>query len=247
MPDLNLRPVEQRRTWTAALGILGGMGPLASAEFLKTIYETNISGPEQDSPACILYSDPRVPDRTEAILLGSEDDLLSGLALAIENLCQLNVRKVVIACVTSHHLLTSLPAHLSEKIISLVNLILAEVLVQRKKYLLLCSTGTRRARVFEHDRRWSEAAEFIVLPSDKDQALIHDLIYRLKRNASTKDSFECLAEILEKYKLNSFIAGCTEFHLLTRYLKQQETAISKYEVIDPLLMLAQNFRSLTSC
>jgi len=247
MPDPNLRLVEQRRTRTAALGILGGMGPLASAEFLKTIYENNISGPEQDSPACILYSDPRVPDRTDAILGGFDDDVLSWLTLAIENLSQLNVRKVVIACITSHHLLTSLPPHLSEKIISLVNLTLAEVLVQRKKCLLLCSTGTRRARVFEHDRNWSEAAEFIVLPSDEDQALVHDLIYRLKRAANSKDSFECLAKILERYKLNSFIAGCTEFHLLTRYLKQQESGLPKYEVIDPLLMLAQNFKSLTAC
>ena len=49
---------------TESLGILGGMGPLTSAEFLKTIYEVNISGPEQDAPACVLYSDPSVPDRT---------------------------------------------------------------------------------------------------------------------------------------------------------------------------------------
>ncbi len=40
------------------LGILGGMGPSASAEFLKTIYEYGISDLEQRSPACSLYSDP---------------------------------------------------------------------------------------------------------------------------------------------------------------------------------------------
>ena len=44
------------------------MGPLASAEFLKTIYEFNFSRTEKDAPAFVLYSDPSVPDRTEAIL-----------------------------------------------------------------------------------------------------------------------------------------------------------------------------------
>lgn len=48
------------------LGVLGGMGPLASAEFLKTIYECSVAGGEQRSPSVIMYSDPTFPDRTEA-------------------------------------------------------------------------------------------------------------------------------------------------------------------------------------
>ena len=51
---------------TKLLGILGGMGPLASAEFLKTIYEYGTRDLEQRSPACILYSDPTFPDRTSS-------------------------------------------------------------------------------------------------------------------------------------------------------------------------------------
>ena len=39
------------------LGILGGMGPLASTGFLKTIYEQNLGGgPEQNYPDVILHS-----------------------------------------------------------------------------------------------------------------------------------------------------------------------------------------------
>lgn len=63
------------------LGILGGMGPLASAEFLRTLYELNITYPEQNSLSCILLSDPTIPDRTQAILDGSIEEISARLCL----------------------------------------------------------------------------------------------------------------------------------------------------------------------
>ena len=53
------------------LGILGGMGPLASAEFLKTLYECFPYEREQDAPVCLLVSDPTFP------WFGMEGDLLA--------------------------------------------------------------------------------------------------------------------------------------------------------------------------
>jgi aspartate racemase len=231
---------------TDSLGILGGMGPLASAEFLKTIYEFNISSSEQDSPACVLYSDPSVPDRTEAILNGSDDLILERLTEALEKLCQFNVGKIVITCVTSHHLLPRIAPHLTENIISLVDLTLQEVLGRQTRCLLLCTNGARRKRVFQQHRQWSEVERYVVLPNDDDQVAIHSLIYRLKQNGSIKDAIHCLSGILKKYELDSFIAGCTEIHLLTKYLMSGESRSREYGVIDPLMTLAKNLKSLTN-
>jgi aspartate racemase len=231
---------------TDSLGILGGMGPLASAEFLKTIYEFNISSSEQDSPACVLYSDPSVPDRTEAILNGSDDLMLERLTEALEKLHQLNAAKIVVTCVTSHHLLPRIAPHLTENIVSLVDLIMKEVLSRQTRSLLLCSEGTRRKRLFQQHCQWIEAEQYVVLPNDEDQAAIHSLIYRLKQNGSAKDAMHCLSGILQKYELDSFIAGCTEVHLLTKYLMSGESRSREYGVIDPLMTLAKNLKSLTN-
>jgi len=230
---------------TESLGILGGMGPLASAEFLKTIYEFNISGPEQSAPACILYSDPSVPDRTQAIITGSEDLMLGRLTTALENLTQLKVGNIVVACITSHHLFPKLPAHLSAKIISLVDLIISDVLRSQKKSLLLCSDGTRKKQLFERHKQWNEARHFIVLPSDDDQATIHGLIYQLKMNGSAQDAIESVFELLERYQLNSFIAACTEIHLLTKHLLRDGLRSQEYQAIDPLMTLAKNLGSFS--
>src|SRR5689334_6778827 len=59
----------EREVW----GVLGGLGPLASAEFLATIYEHADASEEQRLPAVLLFSDPAIPDRTEALLCGRED------------------------------------------------------------------------------------------------------------------------------------------------------------------------------
>src|SRR5436309_5448155 len=101
------------------LGILGGMGPLASAEFLSTLYQLNITDPEQDSPSCILLSDPTIPDRTQAILNGGIEELAARLSRALQDLASLGADRIVIACVTAHHVLPHVPEPLRLKVVSL--------------------------------------------------------------------------------------------------------------------------------
>src|SRR5438552_6897488 len=186
------------------LGILGGMGPLASAEFLKTIYDFNVGDVEQDSPICVLYSDPTIPDRTDAIISGTEDIVFECLVKALETLYQLGVNKVVIACVTMHYFLPRLPTHLRQRVISLVDLIIDEVSMTDERYLLLCTSG------------WQLIGPQVVLPNDDDQHFIQDLIHqKIKTNPSDDSLLQCFDALSRKYQIHSFIAG-TEIHLLVK-------------------------------
>jgi hypothetical protein len=57
------------------LGVLGGMGPMAGAVFMERLTAmTKVQYDQQHIPA-VLWSDPRVPDRTQAKLHGGEDPL----------------------------------------------------------------------------------------------------------------------------------------------------------------------------
>src|SRR6185295_14391684 len=109
------------------LGVLGGMGPIASAEFLKTIYEYSQGEREQEFPVVFVYSDPTFPDRTEAFLKGEEQVVLDQLVTALRALLQMNASQIVICCMTIHHLLPRLSPDLAEKIISLVDVIAAHL------------------------------------------------------------------------------------------------------------------------
>lgn len=223
------------------LGVLGGLGPLASAEFLKTIYEHHPGGCEQSLPRVVLYSDPTFPDRTESLLNGSHEVLLERLTDTLGRLYGLGVSHVAICCITMHHLLSRLPPELKEKIISLVEIILAETIQKRQRQLLMCTTGSRNVGVFQSHPLWQSAREFIVLPEEADQQSIHAMIYEVKRGESIDALLPALEALLAKYQVESFIAGCTEMHLLTKRVAAGGAAARRrYDCVDPLISIAQS-------
>jgi aspartate racemase len=221
------------------LGILGGMGPLASAEFLKTIYEFNIADVEQKSPACVLYSDPTFPDRTDIIISGSSDSFVRLLTTSLETLCLLGASKVVIPCVTAHYFLPRIPVSLRDKIISLIDVTIEQIFRAKTQHLLLCTNGTNRAGIFKRHERWKAVEQYVLIPDEYDQNRVHNLIYRLKKNCIDDSLIRCLGTLLEKYHVDSFIAGCTELHLLTKRLPHLASG-KNYQVVDPLLIVAKN-------
>jgi aspartate racemase len=221
------------------LGILGGMGPLASAEFLKTIYEFNSAKIEQEMPVCFLYSDPTIPDRTDAIVNELNSALVHHFVEALGRLNLLGVTKIVIPCITIHHFLPKVPLPLRGKIISLVDLILQEVVDSEEPCLLLCTNGALQAGIFQYHHLWNLAEKHVIFPYE-EQNTIHRLIYQIKREGINETVILFLDNLLKKYQVSSFIAGCTEIHLLTKYLIQQNN--QSYFVVDPLLTIAKDLK-----
>jgi aspartate racemase len=221
------------------VGVLGGLGPLASAEFLRTIYEFGISEPEQDSPRVIMYSDPSFPDRTESLLSGDAEPLLARLTAALERLCDAGASRIVICCVTLHYLLPRLPGHLRGRVISLIDVALAAVAEMKGRRLLFCSTGTRKLGLFERNSMWDKAREFVVLPSERDQELIHSYIYEVKANRDPRELILPFQRLLSKYECSSFVAGCTELHLLAKAFPASGNLWFGANCIDPLTIIAR--------
>ncbi|HEV2705518.1 MAG TPA: amino acid racemase [Pyrinomonadaceae bacterium] len=223
------------------LGILGGMGPVASAEFVRTIYSFHHRGPEQDAPIVLLYSDPTFPDRTNAFLRGSDELLLRSMSEALTRLCEMGATHLVICCVTSHYLLDRLPAALRDRIISLPDVIFDTVLRSERKHLLMCTQGTRQSGLFENHPLWEAARGRVVLPEPLDQQEIHDLIYRLKKNVEVSELLPLVEALLAKYEVDSFIVGCTELHLVARHLAEAGSgAYMAYGCLDPLTIIAES-------
>jgi aspartate racemase len=219
------------------LGVLGGMGPLASAEFARTLYEHCAGRREQDWPRLALYSDPTFPDRTEQLLSGAGDALLDQLVGALGRLRGFGASPVVVCCVTIHHLLPRVPEELRRHVVSLLDVIFARVAETRRPHLLLCTKGTRQLRLFESHRRWAECADFLVLPSERDQETVHEIIYRVKAREDVRSLAPQVEALLESYGLDSFVVGCTETHILAKHLAS--TRPGRFECVDPLTIIAE--------
>lgn len=228
------------RSEKKVLGVLGGMGPLASAEFLKTIYEHSLSGREQDSPAVLMYSDPTFPDRTDAFLAGDGDGILEQLNESLRRLTAQGATRIVICCMTIHYLLPRLTVDLRERIVSLLDVCFANLPPAPARHLLIASSGTRRLRLFENHSLWPSLKQLIVLPDEEDQHRIHyDLIYPIKKNPNLSELTPLLESLLAKYRVDSFIAGCSEIHLLAKRYLSAPPARRRYTCVDPLTIIAE--------
>ena len=226
------------------LGILGGMGPLASLEFLRTIYECNRDGSaEQDYPNIVLHSLSSVPDRTDALLNNAEKVLEDALVKNLKVLNSSGVSKIVICCFTSHTLIGRLPKDVTEKIVSLVDLTARELMVRKEQSLLLASMGSYRRHVFRSTEDAVKAKDYIVEPDDEDKIFIHGLIYEyLKPGKDVAPVYSAVKGLLDKYGLNSFIAGCTEFHLLSRHIYGNN--VPDISFVDPLFSIARRLKDI---
>lgn len=229
------------------LGVVGGMGPLASAEFLKTIYEVGIGSREQESPVVILYSDPTFPDRTDAFLEGRADVLLAQLSAMLDALGRIGASKVVMCCMTIHYLLPRLDEQRRRRLVSLLDIIFEEVIERRQEHLLICSTGTRRLRLFEQHPLWERARSYLVLPDEDDQRLIHsEIIYRIKMSPDISRFIPVFESLLDKYKVSNFVAGCSEIHLLAKHYLFSQVGAKHYNCIDPLTLIASRLAETAS-
>ena len=215
-------------------GIVGGMGPLASAEFVNTIYRDTARWTEQEAPTVILFSDPTVPDRTECLLNGRHEVLLQKLTGSIETLLAMGATRIVVCCLTIHPIIYQLPPVLREKVVSLVDLTLGAVLRSRSRHLLLCTTGTRKLRLFQQHLLWDETQHKVVLPDDEDQGAIHQMLYEIKNQREAIAYIPFVEELMKKYDVSSYIAGCTEMHIVAKAHEQFSGHDRRKFCIDPL-------------
>jgi aspartate racemase len=118
---------------------------------------------------------------------------------------------------------------------------LAVEAVQRApgRHLLVCSSGARALGIFERHPAWPDIAPRVVLPDADEQAALHrGMIYRAKRNVDAAELLPVLSCALERHGVTSFIAGCSEVHLLAKRFVALPGGAG-YSCVDPFDLLAR--------
>jgi aspartate racemase len=222
------------------IAVIGGMGPLASAEFVNTIYERTSGEREQEMPRVVLWSDPTFPDRTSLLLDGRGDVLAGHLAHTVAQCDAMGAGQIVICCVTMHAVLPLLPAELKTRIVSLVDVVLEAAIERRRPHLLLSSLGTRRMGVFESHPLWDEASRWLRWPDEQEHERLHEVIYAIKRRQDgLPQAVSLIRSLLRTHRLDTFVAGCTELHMVHKYWRRHTVV----DCIDPLQIVADRIAS----
>jgi aspartate racemase len=200
------------------LGILGGMGPAATADFLDKLTKLTPADRDQDHIPAVICSFPQIPDRTEAILNNGPTPLPAMLyALAILERC--GVSRVAIPCSTAHYWFDELQEQTSLPIVHMVDAVacaLQEGGLAGGAVGLLATTATIRVGVYAN--RLNKLGFQCLLPNESDQANVMSIIRAVKagraRDERNSDSIRRVADGLLESGARSVILACTELPLL---------------------------------
>jgi aspartate racemase len=204
------------------LGILGGMGPEATAYFFELIIGLTAAKEDQDHVPVIIRSDPRVPHRTKAIL-ESGPSPLPCLIEGANALMAAGADFVVMPCVTAHYFLPELAARVK---IPFVNLLDEARDFLRKEHPgvrkvgLVATTGTVRSGIVRD--AFAPAGIEVLIPAEADQARVMEAIYGPKgikagfTTGKPRRAVLGVARHLVRNGAQAVMAGCTEIPLALR-------------------------------
>lgn len=198
------------------LGVLGGMGPLASAQFMLRLTLLTPADRDQDHIPTILWSDPRVPDRTAA-RLGNGADPLPWLMRGIDGLRAAGCGAIAIPCNTAHGWFEPMVRQAGVPILHIVDAAatdLRRIGIKSGTIGLMGTALTLSMKLFQ-DRLAAQGWDIIEPDAEQMKHLVSPAIASVKANRVT-EAYQPLVEVansLAARGATAVVLGCTEIPL----------------------------------
>lgn len=215
------------------LGILGGMGPLATADFFKKVILMTKASTDQDHIRILMDDNPQIPDRS-AYILGKGKDPTREMIRSAIRLEYMGADFIAMPCNTAHKFISQIQAFLNIPILNMIELT-ADYLKQhhgkQRKALLLATEGTYTAGLYNFalNARGIE----LITPSQEGKDALMQWIYEVKKSGEVPQK-EVFSHFIDKETGGEnipIILGCTELPLIIEGLKMPETYIDTTTVL----------------
>jgi aspartate racemase len=219
------------------IGILGGMGPAATADFYSKLVSMTPVHSDQEHLRTVIWSDPTIPDRTEA-LLGQGPDPTPWLLHGCRVLREAGATVIAIPCNTAHAFVPRIADRVGLPIIHMIDEVaryLATLQPPVRVAGLLATTGTVQAGLYQ---QWLDRVGIsLVLPDPASQDLeVMAAIRAVKageRGVAATEPLRRAARRLVDRGAQAVIAGCTEIPL------GLAPAAVSVPLLDPAVVLAR--------
>jgi len=195
------------------IGVLGGMGPLATQIFYGMVIENTAAACDQDHIDMIILSSASIPDRTEALLSGKTEPLYAALLNGCAFLERSGASFIVIPCNTSHFFADRLQEEIKTPIINMIRVAAKNVSTSGKKGMkvgILATTGTVSTGLYQTEL--IREGHTPVIPSGENQKLVMKIIYDGIKGGGEIDmeDFRTIEKELLDSGCKRVIMGCTE-------------------------------------
>lgn len=215
------------------IGIIGGMGPLATADLYLKITNMTEAAKDQDHVHIVIDSNPKIPDRT-AYILGEGESPLPEIVRSIRRLEAAGCDFLIMPCNTAHHIIEEIKATTK---IPFINMMEETVRFVAKTYPgrtvgILATDGTCRSGTYE---KYFDKIGIRVVKPHRHQADVMDLIYQGVKTGDLDRSLDGVRSAIEEMKemgATVFILGCTELSAVSNRIRTLgETFVDPLEVL----------------
>ena len=215
------------------IGVIGGMGPLATVDLYRKIVEHTKADCDQAHVRTIIDSNTNIPDRTAALLAGGESPAreLQSSARLLE---RAGAQVLVMPCHTAHCFYDEVQAAVQVPVLNMIDLTVQEL--KRRGIAragLLATDGAVQSGIYQ--QHFEGSGMELLLPDPEGQAALMDMIYAgVKAGCESYDTqaVRTALDTLMERGAQALILGCTEL----------PPAFEMYDLdypnIDPTLTLA---------
>lgn len=218
-----------------SLGVIGGMGPKATAVFFDKIIENTVAERDQDHINMVILNHATIPDRTSVILSGDADSFLETVEKDLKLLELAGVAHIAIPCNTSHYFY-----HDMQKLttVPIINMVDETLKVIHGKYGagsrigILATSGTIRSGIYAAG--CSSYDMELYVPDDAIQEQVMKIIYtNVKSNLNFEpDELETLIHLLvTEQGCDCVILACTELSCIKLSEHAAERSIDAMQVL----------------
>ena len=195
------------------LGVIGGMGPLATVSFYERVVLNTAAKCDNEHIDMVVLSHASMPDRTKCIIENRGGEFLEVIKKDFKILEDIGVEAVAIPCNTSHYFFNEFKKFTGLRIINMIEETILEVKRRGiEKVAVFGTLGTLNSKVYEKYANQHGLLVKEVSPEDKQAVM--DIIYDIKET-------NCLdgrrfVDILSRYCDDETVGiiACTELSLL---------------------------------
>lgn len=196
------------------LGIIGGLGPLATTQFMTKVIQMTEATCDQEHLEMVVYNSPSIPDRTAYLLKRSQEDPIQPMIHLGQKL-EKEVDVIAIPCITAHGFHDILEQSINKPIIHLVEEIAVYLASHHISRIgLMATDGTLAVGLFQYmlERYGIE----VVVPDPIHQYLVMDVIYNHVKKIAPGGRVKLMqvADYLFSNQVEVIILGCTELSLV---------------------------------
>lgn len=219
-----------------AIGILGGMGPMATVDLFKKIVANTLAGSDREHIRIYIDNNAQIPDRTAAILDGGEDPVPAMLD-SLRKLEACGADCVIVPCNTAHYFVPRLLEQTQTPVLNMIEETAKACATELpgKVAGLLGTTGTLKTGLYNHALRAADV-DYILPDEACQQALMRVIYDGVKADAepeSYREDMEFVLKTMIAQGAQYFVLACTELPLAFEALHIPQTAV------DPTLVLAR--------